>query len=485
VNKRSKLFASGVAALTVGVIAGSSYLFLARNEPDPQSFVVPSTLPGEVATTAATNSPAATAVGRNVFGSNGFLPGWGSWSSAGAPIAQGGTATYSLSGGGQFISVSPSSPDLAFQTMSIQMVTADALWNAQLFLGEQMIGQAPLSFGEPDSAGIRKAVVSNDQINPKGQTFSTIYLFPPGESTRSLVLHGLDLVGAISPTDAAPTVTIGPDPLDPTATTAAPSLELPSAPTTSPDENLPPPVGCKVRPRLMPLGDSLTFGLHDLGGPESSEDSYRGHLYRTLKAQGFNVDYVGPNDSPLGFGGDPDHAGFGGYTIGPDDLTTDDKPGNIFERVERWLKDSKPNIILLSIGTNDLSAGDVPVTNPAEEVQKSNAVIGANLAALKLENLVRKIQRITPNAIIVVGDVPPSAGDPTRKREVNATAKRLGEADPNDRLLYAPIFDRMNADGYQAASDLADGTHYTVSGGQKFAKAWLPTVKRAIQMACM
>lgn len=472
-----------MTALSTGVIGSAAYLYASRNEPDSQPIEVVAPSSQDTTTTRPLSQQEATKPVRAVYGTQGFLPGWGSWSSSGAPTGIG-SATYTLSGSGQFISVSPSSPDLAFQTMSVAMVTDDSDWNAQLFLGGQMVGQQTLSFGAPDAAGVRTATVTSAQLNPNGQTFSAIYLFPPNESARSPILHRFELVGAISPTDVAPTVTIGPDPLDPNAGVTSSALELPAAPTTSPDENLPPPVGCKGRPRVMPLGDSLTFGLHDLGGPESSEDSYRGHLYRTLKAEGFNVDFVGPNESPLGFGGDPDHAGFGGYTIGPDDLTTEGKPGNLSERVERWLKDSKPTIILLSIGTNDLSAGDVPVTNAAQEVQKSNALIGANLAALKLENLVRKIQKISPNAILVVGDVPPSAGDPTRKREVNATAKRLGEADPNDRLLHAPIFDRMNADGYLASADLADGTHYTVSGGQKFAKAWMPAVKRAIQMAC-
>jgi lysophospholipase L1-like esterase len=93
------------------------------------------------------------------------------------------------------------------------------------------------------------------------------------------------------------------------------------------------------RLKIMPLGDSITYGV---GSP--SLDSYRNALYWRLNAAGVPVDYVGSmrsGDSP-----DHDNEGHKGWTI-----------AQIAEHVDDWLSTYQPDVILLHIGTNDMVRG--------------------------------------------------------------------------------------------------------------------------------
>ncbi|MCU7728659.1 SGNH/GDSL hydrolase family protein [Actinoplanes sp. KI2] len=92
--------------------------------------------------------------------------------------------------------------------------------------------------------------------------------------------------------------------------------------------------------RIMPLGDSITFGV---GSPTTG--SYRGVLSRWLAQAGVSVDYVGSMRS--GFSADPDNEGHKGWTI-----------AQLTERVDDWLAIYQPDVILLHIGTNDMVRGN-------------------------------------------------------------------------------------------------------------------------------
>jgi lysophospholipase L1-like esterase len=103
-----------------------------------------------------------------------------------------------------------------------------------------------------------------------------------------------------------------------------------AAPTEAPTTAAAPPV------RIMPLGDSITFG-----SGSSTKSSYRADLYRRLTAAGLDVDFVGSVRS--GAGADTDNEGHPGWRI-----------GQIAERVDGWLAEYRPDVVLLHIGTNDM-----------------------------------------------------------------------------------------------------------------------------------
>ena len=94
-----------------------------------------------------------------------------------------------------------------------------------------------------------------------------------------------------------------------------------------------------TRLRIMPLGDSITWGV---GTP--AHDSYRTELYRRLTAAGLRVDFVGSQAS--GSGPDRDNEGHRGWTI-----------GQIAQHVQAWLDAYEPDVVLLHIGTNDVTKG--------------------------------------------------------------------------------------------------------------------------------
>jgi len=98
--------------------------------------------------------------------------------------------------------------------------------------------------------------------------------------------------------------------------------------------------------RIMPLGDSITEGY----GSTSSDgyNGYRKPLYLNLTAAGYNVDFVGGENA--GDFPDPNHEGHGGWHAEKYGTTYD-----INDQVYGWLVAHPADIVLLHIGTNDIS----------------------------------------------------------------------------------------------------------------------------------
>ncbi|MFF5290317.1 SGNH/GDSL hydrolase family protein [Paractinoplanes globisporus] len=88
--------------------------------------------------------------------------------------------------------------------------------------------------------------------------------------------------------------------------------------------------------RVMPLGDSITFGK---GDPASN--GYRATLCSWLTEAGVPVDFVGSQHN--GTGADNDHEGHPGWRI-----------AQLTDGIDQWMADSTPDVVLLDIGTNDL-----------------------------------------------------------------------------------------------------------------------------------
>jgi lysophospholipase L1-like esterase len=235
----------------------------------------------------------------------------------------------------------------------------------------------------------------------------------------------------------------------PTATTAT----LPNGPVSA----APVKASCGVV-KVMPLGDSLT----------AFAESYRGPLFRQLGAQGYKVDFVGSLQwAPVG-GGDADSEGHGGFTIGPDDrLDSDGKPGNIAQNVDAWIQKSKPDLVLLTIGTNDISGGTAKAAQ----------------APGKLKGLLEHLRTTYPATIFVVGDIPPNIYNvkaPTDTTAVNNVARDLGNASPTDNVYYANTYATLTGLGFDPTTGTSDGTHFTAAGGELFAKAWMPVLKAVL-----
>lgn len=112
--------------------------------------------------------------------------------------------------------------------------------------------------------------------------------------------------------------------------------------------------------KIMCLGDSITQGTSSGVEDEAYQISYRKALYDMLNAAGYVTNgeiFVGTlfsGESVADF--DPDHDGHGGFWA--DEIVT----GRIGREAEGiladWLTASEPNIVLLHVGTNDITFGD-------------------------------------------------------------------------------------------------------------------------------
>ena len=104
---------------------------------------------------------------------------------------------------------------------------------------------------------------------------------------------------------------------------------------------------CGKTVTIMPLGDSITAGWNHV---TQDQIGYRRKLNLDLINSGYNVDFVGSLQDPAPATNpdfDVDHEGHGGYT-------SDQVSANVYS----WLTSHPADVILLHIGTNDISGNN-------------------------------------------------------------------------------------------------------------------------------
>ena len=217
--------------------------------------------------------------------------------------------------------------------------------------------------------------------------------------------------------------------------------------------------------KIMPLGDSITYGMADEGG-------YRKYLSYLLQQNGYsNVDLVGPegkDSATFNYNGksvtyDDNHAGYSGYTI-------TNLPGGWFGQLNGILETMQggdyiskysPDIILLQIGTNDVSNGHL---DGSEE---------------RLHQLLDYLREKMPSGgKIFLTTIPDlgntgwggnSNGDIAKYNEL---IKKVAGDYSSKNVIYADIHSVINA-----STDLADGVHPNAGGYEKMGKYWYEQIK--------
>jgi len=109
--------------------------------------------------------------------------------------------------------------------------------------------------------------------------------------------------------------------------------------------------GVRAEHKIMPLGNSITRGM----GGDAPYDGYRKELYQLLNNGGWEFDFVGSMSD--GTFSDPEHEGHGGW-----------KAQDIDANISDWMSTYNPNIVLLHIGTNDISAEE-PNSQTINEIE--------------------------------------------------------------------------------------------------------------------
>ncbi len=223
--------------------------------------------------------------------------------------------------------------------------------------------------------------------------------------------------------------------------------------------------------KIMPLGDSKVAG----DGNSTGQHSWRGYLRAKLMNDGHTINYVGPNSNPAmgdGVPTDNDHAGFGGFTIGPDIQTfcTGCPTTGVYEHIQDYFVAQDPDIVLLALGVNDFfNAANHPANYEATAPQR-------------YQDLVNKILQLKPSVTIVVGTIDPVrfnstwGSDPNDNNQgaLNAKIKQIADASTTDKIYFADIRNQFMPT--YAATDFFDDVHLSQQGATKVANIWYNTL---------
>ncbi|WP_328460487.1 ricin-type beta-trefoil lectin domain protein [Streptomyces sp. NBC_00448] len=186
--------------------------------------------------------------------------------------------------------------------------------------------------------------------------------------------------------------------------------------------------------RVMPLGDSITWGVGSSLG-----NGYRVPLRDALKAEGHPLDFVGSLQS--GSMMDPDNEGHRGWRI--------DQIAGIADSV---LSTYRPNVVTLMIGTNDLNQDYQVATAPD-----------------RLHALVDRITADVPGVTVLLASLIVSTNsveEPYRtafNQQVPAIAQAEQAAGKHVRFVDMSAL---------TAADLSDALHPNDGGYQKMADAF-------------
>lgn len=241
--------------------------------------------------------------------------------------------------------------------------------------------------------------------------------------------------------------------------------------------------GCRSRTvRIMPLGDSITFGAGDsLGG------GYRRFLWELLRDSGQPVDFVGTQHNGPDTS-DTDHEGHPGWVIKNlafdpsschewDPLPTtlgpyNDGIANRYRGFVATLGDSlRPDIVLLMIGTNDVLKHTDSVPEIARlygdlldtilTVTPRIRILAATIPPLPLEFDLERFDR----ELCDFGFLDDSVSSANRSiKQVVAARARAG-----DKIS---LVDMHSVPGLREQIELGDRVHPAVEGYRLIAGAW-------------
>jgi lysophospholipase L1-like esterase len=210
--------------------------------------------------------------------------------------------------------------------------------------------------------------------------------------------------------------------------------------------------------KIMPLGDSITRGI--IGNNDKNSGGYRTELWNRFVADGLKVEFVGSLSSGPDSLSNKHHEGHAGWTI-----------RQIAASVNEWLNSSQPDLILLTVGTNDT---------------------GKSSLRTMIDDLSALIDQITsqsPDVHLLVASIPPI--HPTVKPTVRVLrAIYFNAAIPN--IVSSKVAQGKKVDFVDMRSltvndltrslslDLDNGLHPNAQGYRKIANFWHDAIFKVI-----
>jgi lysophospholipase L1-like esterase len=189
--------------------------------------------------------------------------------------------------------------------------------------------------------------------------------------------------------------------------------------------------------KIMPLGDSITRGWW--GSPNSY--GYRKPLYDRLINAGCNFNFVGSQTD--GNFPDPQHEGYDGWHA--DTTGTSDILGQVYN----WLTANPADIVLLHIGTNDISYG-------GQNASEVNAILN-------------EIDRFSTNTKVILALIIDRKFHSPVTTQFNIDVNNMAQSRiaAGDDILVVNMEPALNY-----ATDMADSVHPNDSGYAKMADVW-------------
>jgi hypothetical protein len=194
--------------------------------------------------------------------------------------------------------------------------------------------------------------------------------------------------------------------------------------------------------KIMPLGDSITYGYTDGSLTNDTTVGYRQKLYLDLVKLGYKINFVGSlmSGELVTPSFDYDHEGWPRYTV-----------EQIADNIFNWLLDNPADIVLLHIGTNDLDPDD-PEDDP------------------DVEQILNEIDRYSLDVIVILARIinRKTYSQRTTTFNNNIEDMALRRIANGDKIV---IVDMESALDY--ATDMADLKHPNEVGYEKMADVWL------------
>jgi alpha-L-fucosidase len=243
--------------------------------------------------------------------------------------------------------------------------------------------------------------------------------------------------------------------------------------------------------RIMPLGDSITEGCCEGGAPpigDPRNGGYRDELLDGLRNAGINANFVGTLRSlpAHGFDADPDfdadHEGHPGY-----------RADQIADNVYGWLVKTRPDIVLLHIGTNDVEAnryGDGPLERFWRDARVRTDVADVQRILQEIDRYSRDVRvilaRITNRSCAnrIGEDLENCREHQTTTTLFNREVALMAETRIafGDKIILVDMENGAGLD-YSATGDMfpgldkPDGVHLLESGFSKMAQVWLSVAR--------
>ncbi len=211
------------------------------------------------------------------------------------------------------------------------------------------------------------------------------------------------------------------------------------------------------RIRIMPLGDSITYGANSdgIGG------GYRYPLYVALTNAGYNVDYIGTQTSipHAGLGAEINHEGHSGWHVSA-------ASNGLYENILTWLSQiDVPDVVLVHIGTND--TGDAP--NFPGTINE-------------LDALITRIAAARPYAHIIVTTLLKRGTNDSDSKYVliNTYFNPFVAGIVQAHQLAGRRVHFLDMHAYLERTDMYDNLHPNNVGYGKMAAAWFPAITNIV-----